>query len=205
MPNQIVAFNNPWSYQAGMAGGQASPWNLPIYAASQPQGQVVASSQWYTPYTNPYAPQPASVPQAPPAQQYGAWPTYTGAPSYIGPTAYDAYAGLSEQQKQEWANYWQSFRLPFMQMAQDQSQWSGEMDQANQQFWANMGQTQYTDQAAIDLAQRTQQWNEFWAPTQQQNEITYRREALDKELKTQAETAAMTAWGRTQRPNVRYL
>jgi hypothetical protein len=185
----------------GMAGG--APRDGRVYAlGTTPQ---TAQVPWYTPYTNPYSPTPVSIPQMPTGQQYGAWPTYTGAPNYIGPTAYDAYAGLSEQQKQEWANYWNNFRLPFMQLAQDQSQWQGELDQAAQQFWANLGQTQYTDQAAIDLAQRTQQWGEYWQPEQQTRQLAYNREALDRQLRSEQETAAMTAWGRTQRPNTRYL
>ncbi len=147
-----------------------------------------------------------------------AFPAFGGAPAWLSSSfqTWPNFQNLGTEGQNAWSQYMQQFLFPYMQMAQNQNQWAAETAQQGDQWNRQFDWTQQTDQAAMDLANRQQNWTESWQPQQQANQIgweresqanqlAYNREALDKQLAAQAESDALSAWGRRVRPNARYL
>ena len=107
-------------------------------------------------------------------------------------------------QRQAWQEQW----LP--QEQQTNIDWWREQqgsDIANQQALQNQMVDWYGRQQANDIANQQRLQNQMvgWYGTQQANDLAWQREAQAAQLKSDASTAALGAWGRMNRPNARYL
>jgi len=105
-----------------------------------------------------------------------------------------ALAAQTQQAQAEYAQHQYEFGQTFPWQQQTDT-WAHELgsrgldiqQQANE--WAN--QLAQRQQQAVE---QQQAWQQQWLPQQQQNQI-----------RAEAANAALAAWGRTQRPNVRYI
>jgi hypothetical protein len=131
----------------------------PVSAYSTSTGDTSGTLGWYTPYVNPYA-------QA----QYSYQTPY--AQSEPGNKNYLDYLGMTPEQQTAYLDYQSGMGLPSWELESNALQQAQAQAQQNAQFLANFQQGQYTDEAAIALAQQQQQWSEYWDPLQQQNELT---------------------------------
>jgi hypothetical protein len=167
-----------------------------------------------------------------------AYPAYGGQPASGIPNEWAEALNLTPEQLDIFSEFMNSYLLPTAQLTQNAQQYASDLANTQYQFGQQFPWQQYTDQAALDLANQQQGWQEQWLPeelrltqeglntrqgadianqqalqnqmvgwygTQQANDLAWQREAQAAQLKGDASNAALSAWGRMNRPNARYL